>query len=207
MSVAFADFAAVWGFFFLNIMSPGPNVLNTIGTAMGSGRRAGIAAALAVGPGVLLWAVAAVLGIATLLRAGPWAEIAITALAVCLLVWFATRYLRRAFARTETEAKRGLSVRAAALASLGILATNPKAMTSWIIILSLFPAAEAGLADYLVLVAGAALLAMGGHVFYAVVFSTRPAAALYARAAPAINGGVGVFFLIVAAGLVRDLLA
>ena len=40
----------------LNVFIPGPNVLNTIATAMGSGLKAGMACAFACGAGLLLWA-------------------------------------------------------------------------------------------------------------------------------------------------------
>ena len=41
-------------FLMLNVFIPGPNVLNTIATAMGSGLRAGMACAFACGAGLLL---------------------------------------------------------------------------------------------------------------------------------------------------------
>jgi hypothetical protein len=43
------------------------------------------------------------------------------------------------------------------------------------------------------------------HVGYALLFSTRPAAALYARYARFVDGGVGVFFLIVGLRLLAEI--
>jgi threonine/homoserine/homoserine lactone efflux protein len=205
VTIPLDEFIAIWLFFGINILSPGPNVLNTIGTAMGSGRRAGLACALAVGPGVAIWSLATVLGVAALFRVVPWAETLLTAIGAALLIWFATRFFKRARLRVSVDASQGISVRRAFFGSLAILATNPKAMTTWLVILSVFPVERATLSDMAILVIGSALLAVAGHVFYAVVFSTRPAARIYARWAPAVNAGVGVFFLFVAAKLIRDL--
>nr|WP_246413582.1 LysE family translocator [Rubricella aquisinus] len=200
-----AEFIAVWVFFGINILSPGPNVLNTIGTAMGSGRRAGLACAIAVGPGVAIWSLATVLGVAALFRVVPWAETLLTGIGAALLIWFATRFFKRARARVSVDATKGMSARRAFLGSLAILATNPKAMTTWLVILSVFPVDRATPGDMALLVVGSSILAVTGHVFYALMFSTRPAARIYARWAPVVNAGVGVFFLFVAAKLIRDL--
>ncbi len=191
-----ASLLAVWGFFALNVLSPGPNVFNTIGIALGSGRRAALGAAAGVGPGVMLWGAAATLGIATLFRLYPAAQSALTALGGALLLWFASRYLRRAFApATDLRARRGATPAQAFAATLAVLATNPKALTTWLVILALFPVASSGWGVLALLVAGMAAVATLIHVGYALLFSTRAAAALYARAARVIDGGVGLFFL------------
>lgn len=207
VTLPLSEFIAVWAFFAVNILSPGPNVLNTIGTAMGSGRTAGLACALAVGPGVAMWSLATVLGVAALFKLVPVAETVLMLIGAGLLVWFATKFFRRARERTNVTATAGISTRRAFVGSLAILATNPKAMTTWLVILSVFPVEQATAGDMAILVLGSSVLAVAGHVFYAVVFSTRPAARIYAQWAPVVNGGVGVFFLFVAAKLVGDVLA
>ena len=53
--------------FLLSIMSPGPNILAVIGTAMSVGRRPGTALALGVGTGSVCWAVMTVAGLSALL--------------------------------------------------------------------------------------------------------------------------------------------
>ena len=52
MTLPLADFLTVWTFLAVNILSPGPNVLNTISAAMSSGRPAGLGSALGVGVGL-----------------------------------------------------------------------------------------------------------------------------------------------------------
>ena len=113
-----------------------------------------------------------------------------------LLIWFATRYLRRAWTwNLQVGRNKLVTPRQAFLITLGILATNPKALTSWLIIVSIFPAGSAGWAGNAILILGAALLSGLGHTFYALAFSTRHAAQAYARAGRWINAAVGVFFL------------
>jgi threonine/homoserine/homoserine lactone efflux protein len=204
-------FLTVWAILALNIASPGPNVLNTITTAMGSGRAAGLASAAAVGIGIGLWCLGMSLGMAALFRAVPYAQETLTLMAAGLLVWFALRYLRAGFSMAGREPSLrglgGLGPRAAFLRSLAINATNPKALTTWIAILGIFPTAAARPGDIALLTAGACCLSLTIHAAYATAFSTPPAARLYLRAAPAINGAVGVFFLGFAVKLVAPLMA
>jgi threonine/homoserine/homoserine lactone efflux protein len=205
-------FLTVWTILALNIMSPGPNVLNTITTAMGSGRAAGLASAAAVGLGIGIWCLSMSLGMAALFAVVPYAEETLTLMAAGLLVWFATKYLRAGFRGVTGRAVslrgiEGLDLRTSFLRSLAVNATNPKALTTWIAILGIFPTAAAAPGDIALLTAGACVLSVSIHTAYAAVFSTQAAAAIYLRAAPVINLGVGVFFLWFAVKLVAPLLA
>jgi len=171
---------------------------------MGSGRRAGLACAGAVGIGVAIWASGAVLGVAALFALAPWLDPALTLLGAGLLFWFAYRFLRRAMAGPgQMRARAEITPRRAFTTSLGILATNPKALTTWLTVLAIFPVVGATRVDLAVLTLGAILLAMGLHAGYALLFSTRRAASVYLRAAPGIDAAVAMFFTIIAFGLIR----
>lgn len=208
MNAAFpwAELLGVWGVFLVNVLTPGPNVFNTIGISLGSGRSAGLGAAVGVAPGVLLWGVAAVAGMAALFRLHPGVQTAVTLAGAALLLLFGARYLRRARAGHEDDllAARGVSPMRAFAATLAVLATNPKALTTWIVILSLFPTGETPPLARIALVAGMAAIATGVHVGYALAFSTRPAAAFYARNARVMDAGVGLFFLSVGLRLLGE---
>jgi threonine/homoserine/homoserine lactone efflux protein len=212
VTVPLGAFLTVWAILALNIMSPGPNVLNTITTAMGSGRAAGIASAAAVGLGIGIWCLSMSLGVAAVFAVVPFAEEALTVMASGLLIWFASRYLRSGIrgitgGSIALSGVTGLDPRSAFFRSLAVNATNPKALTTWIAILGIFPTAAAGPADIVLLTAGACLLSLSIHSVYAAVFSTRKAAALYLRTAPVINLAVGVFFLSFAVKISVPLLA
>lgn len=200
MSISLQPFLTVWAVLALNVLSPGPNVLNTMTTAMGSGRAAGIASAAGVALGVGLWCLSMTLGMAALFQVVPVARTALTVIAVGLLVWFALRYLGAAWAGFRHRAGRitvqaALNGRASFIRSLAVNASNPKALTTWVVILSLFPVARAGVAEIALLCAGASALAFAIHAGYAVAFSTAPAIRLWNRLAPTISAAVGLFFL------------
>lgn len=127
-------------FFALNVLTPGPNVLNTIGTALGSGRAAAYGCAAACAIGVLGWAAAALLGAGALFAAVPELRDGLTALGALVLIYFAYRYLRRALGRSDAVQRiDGVTPRGAFSQALLVLATNPKALTTWIALLSIFP--------------------------------------------------------------------
>jgi threonine/homoserine/homoserine lactone efflux protein len=205
-------FLTVWTILALNILSPGPNVLNTITTAMGSGRAAGMASAAAVGLGIGIWCLGMALGMTAVFAMVPYAQETLTVMAAGLLIWFATKYLRAGWLgwsgqEVTLRGVAGLRPAQSFARSLTINATNPKALTTWIAILGIFPTAAAGAGDIAILTLGACLLSLTIHAGYAAVFSTRRAADFYLRAAPVINVAVGTFFLLFAVRLTAPLLA
>ncbi|MBZ0128187.1 MAG: LysE family translocator [Rhodobacteraceae bacterium] len=211
MAVDLVSFVTVWSFIGLNVLSPGPNVLNTITISMGSGRGPGLAAAAGVGLGIVIWCLGMSLGVAMLFALFPVAQSLLRLVGAGLLIWFASRYLRsawRGFHRQPAALSGvgGLSRSAAFLRSLMVIALNPKALTTWLFVLTIFPIARAGAADVAVLCAGTVIVAAGIHSGYAVIFSTRRAARAYLKAAPFINAAVGVFFLVVATELALSVL-
>ena len=201
-AIPWAEIVTAWMVFGANVLSPGPNVFNTIAIALGSGRRVALAVVPAVGLGVLGWALALILGAALLFGRHPWLEPALTAAGGTLLVWFASRYLKRAWGwSTELARAPAMTAWQAFSLSLGILATNPKALTTWIVLVSIFPAGSATPTAVVVMAVGAAAIAALGHLGYALAFSTRHAAEAYARAGRWINAGVGLFFALLGVSL------
>ncbi|MCU0907268.1 MAG: LysE family transporter [Rhodobacteraceae bacterium] len=212
MSVAFGQFLSVWALLAVNILSPGPNVINTIATAMGSGRAAGLGSAAGVGLGIAVWCLGMSLGASALFVAWPQAQTLLGVVAIGLLLWFSQRYLAGAGAllrgaRLGVAEPVRMGVGASFRRSLAVNATNPKALTSWLAILGIFPTAQAGASDIALLTLGACTIAVTIHVAYAILFSSPAAARLYARIAWAVMGGAGLFFLCFAANLAWSLVA
>lgn len=209
-------YLAAWGFLVMNVATPGPNVLNTIALAIGSGRRAALGAALGTGLGITVWCLGMVLGVSALLAALPVARVLLTLVAIGLLLWFASRYLSRARAGIAARRNRappapqgraGVTLTGGLLRSVSILLANPKALTTWLTMTAIFPVAQASPADVALLCLGSCIVAGGVHALYALAFSTAPAARAFLHAAPWINLGVGLFFggfaATLAAGLLR----
>lgn len=210
-----ADFLAAWSFLAMNVLTPGPNVLNTIALAMGSGRRAALGAALGTGLAITGWCLGMILGASALIAAFPVARALMTLVAIGLLIWFSSRYLRRSALGFEArrrgtprapDARRGMRARDGMLRAMSIMLMNPKALTTWLTMTAIFPVAHAGPWDVALLCAGACGVATAIHGAYALAFSTPAAARAFLRAAPWIDGGVGLFFAGFAATLALSLL-
>lgn len=86
MTLPLSAFLTVWAFLAVNILSPGPNVINTIASAMGSGRAAGMGSAVGVGLGIGGWCLSMSLGMASLFALWPQAQTALTVVATGLLL-------------------------------------------------------------------------------------------------------------------------
>lgn len=200
MALPLADVLPVWGFLAANIVTPGPNVLTTIALAMGAGRRAGLGSATGVGLGIAGWCLGMTLGAAVLIRLLPGLQTILTLAAILLLGWFAVRYFRAAWRgfrgrrgslpATPETADFATGFRRALLVN----ALNPKALTTWLAILGLFPVAEASLADLLILCAGASALSFAIHAGYVIAFSTPVALRAYLRAGWALQALAGALF-------------
>lgn len=200
MSLPFGAFVTVWLFLAANIASPGPNVLNTIALAMGSGRRAGLGSACGVGLGIGLWCLSMLLGLAAVIAVAPWMAEVLRWAAVGLLLLFAGRYLRAALAGYRArgvavpEARRGAGFATGFRRALAVIAVNPKALTSWLAVMGMFPVADAQAGDMAVLCAGACVLSFSIHGIYMILFSTAPALRFYLRAGWLLQGVAGLLF-------------
>jgi threonine/homoserine/homoserine lactone efflux protein len=80
----------------LAAMSPGPSFITVSRTALGSGRAAGLASALACGLGVLPWAIGAMLGIVIVFKQAPWLYAALKAVGGLYLIYLAVMLWRYA---------------------------------------------------------------------------------------------------------------
>jgi threonine efflux protein len=208
MALPLSDFLPVWGFLAANIVSPGPNVLTTIALSMGSGRAAGMGSASGVGLGIGMWCLGMTVGVSAILGLVPDLQRVLTWAAVGLLVWFAWRYARAALSGYRARAMRlppaseGLGWRDGFRRALLVNAVNPKALTSWLAVLGLFPVARAGAGDIALLCAGACVLSFGIHSGYTLAFSTPAAARAYLRAGWVLQACAGLLFGLFALRLV-----
>src|SRR5215471_9521099 len=114
----------------LGLASPGPNVLAVLGTAMGEGRRAGVALALGIAGGSVLWALMTAAGLSALLASYAAALTAIKIAGGLYLLWLAYKAFRSAATTQDLVARRIANtpptVGALYLRGLAIQMTNPK---------------------------------------------------------------------------------
>lgn len=182
------------GIFSVGFVSIGPNILAIIGTSMERGRRDGMALALGVGTGSVLWATLTVCGLTALISAYAVAVLVLKIFGVAYLLWLAWKAFRSAAspgAAPVAIASRGNNLY---LRGLAIQMTNPKAALQWIAIVGIGLGADAPAWVGGILIASTAVMSIAGHLAYAVTFSTRPVMAFYRRTRRWIEGALGLFF-------------
>ena len=191
----FFDLLPALGFFLLNVFVPGPNVLNTIATATGSGHRAGLACALACGLGIFLWASAALFGAAAFFEKYPLANQSLIVLGGVLLLYFSVRYLRKALnPHSDLVSITDQSFASSFWQAFVVMMTNPKVLTTWLAVISLFPIITMGLSNILGFTLLSSLASFSGHALFAIFFSSKPAARIYLSLYRPVNAVVGVGF-------------
>ena len=194
-------------FFVLNVFIPGPNVLNTIATSMGSGRSAGIACAFATGLGVILTALVALFGAAILFYKIPMIYTGLTVLGSTLLLLFAKRYIQKSLSSSaKLVALSDIDKKTAFQQAFLVLMSNPKMMTTWLAVISLFPVVVGSLNNIITFSLMAGFASFTGHLIFATVFSTRLASRIYMSLYKPINALVGAGFIFYAFKLILSII-
>ena len=182
----------------LGFVSPGPNILAIIGTAMSVSRRAGMALALGTASGTFLWATLTVLGLSALLAAYASALFFIKIAGGFYLLWLAYKAFKSAAAHHDLVATplsggdRTLS--GYYFRGLIIQMTNPKAALAWIAIVSLGLQPGAPIWVGIVIIGVASALSVLFYSLYAIAFSTTAMVRLYSKARRGIQITLGSFF-------------
>ena len=186
-----------FGAFALGMLSPGPNILAVIGTAMTVGRQAGVALALGISAGSFAWAALTAIGLTALIASYASILMVIKIAGGLYLLWLAFKAFRSAASATPELHPVGMSEGGLLrffLRGLTVQMTNPKAALTWIAIMSLGLAQSAPTSTAAIIVIGTTILSVVGHVVYAVAFSTQRVVAVYGRARRWIDGALGIFF-------------
>ncbi len=130
-----------WTAYLIGTASPGPAILAIITTSVSQGRKAGLALAFGVLTGSYTWAMLTASGLSALIRAYDQAIIVLKIAGACYLFWLAYNALRAAMCSDRgaimPAAKVQTSLKRLYLKGLGIHLTNPKAIFSWIMLVSL----------------------------------------------------------------------
>ena len=184
--------------FLVSIMSPGPNILAIMGTSMGVGRPSGLALAMGVATGSMIWATPTALGLTAVIASYAILLTAIKIAGGLFLLWLAYKAFRSAASAHDIDATvsndEGRGLMGYFLKGLTVQMTNPKAALAWIAIVSLGMQAGALLWVAVVIVVGTTVLSVICHVLYALVFSTPPMVRVYAKGRRWVQGTLGVLF-------------
>jgi threonine efflux protein len=192
------DLLMVYAAYVIATGSPGPSNMAIMGVAMHSGRRHGLALAAGVVTGSMFWATLAGTGISVVLAAYAQFVTAIKILGGLYLLYLAWKSARSAMTATPVRpqdvAEGRLNVRSLYLRGLLLHLTNPKAILSWLAIMSLGVKGTDPASTVPAIIGGCAglgVLIFGG---YALVFSTKPMVRLYARARRGIEATLALVF-------------
>lgn len=186
-----------YGAFMLGMFSPGPNILSVIGTSMAVDRQSGKALALGIASGSFVWGLLTLFGLTALLSLYASALTAIKIMGAAYLLWLAFKAFRSA-ARNDEMLVSEVGDEGSPLLyfrrGLLIQMTNPKAALTWVAIMSLGVDAGAPFWVGASIVLGTTAMSVGGHLAYAILFSTSPMVAAYRSARRWIEIALGTFF-------------
>ena len=165
---------------------------------MGVGRSSGLALAMGVATGSMIWATPTALGLTAVIASYAILLTAIKIAGGLFLLWLAYKAFRSAASAHDTDATvsndEGRGLMGYFLKGLTVQMTNPKAALAWIAIVSLGMQAGAPLWVAFVIVVGTTVLSVICHVLYALVFSTPPMVRIYAKGRRWVQGTLGFLF-------------
>ncbi|MFS2127162.1 LysE family translocator [Pseudomonas sp. Pseusp97] len=191
--------ALAFGSYFLAAASPGPSNMAIMATAMRDGRLPALVLACGVMTGSLAWAVLAATGISTLLATYAKALVVIRMLGGLYLLYLAMRAGRCALQATPDVTRADAARTPPRFLSLyrqGALMhiSNPKAIMSWVAIMSLGLREDAPAGTLPAIIGGCAVLGIGIFGGYAILFSTARMIAVYSRLGRWIQGLFAALF-------------
>lgn len=181
--------------YFIATASPGPATVSIMEIAANKGRQPALIFAAGVLLGSLAWAILAVLGVATLLSAHANLLYWFKVIGGIYLFWLSYKSVKRIF---STESKHSINSklvhRKLFLQGLALHLTNPKAIFTWLAIVTLaLPDNITYLMSFTIVLACMALgiLVFGG---YAIIFSTSKAQTVYKNFGKWLDGVAAIIF-------------
>ena len=196
-----SQIALVYGTYLIATASPGPSNMAIMARAMRSGRRPALVLAAGVVTGSLFWAILAATGVSAVLTAYAQALVALKIAGGLYLLWLASRAAKSAMKRGHDAGGVALADEQPRYRSLyrqGVLMHigNPKAILSWVAIMSLGLREQSPAQGPLMVVGGCVFLGILVFGGYAILFSTPAMVALYARLRRGIEGVLSLVFAV-----------
>lgn len=189
----------------LGLVSPGPNILAIVGTSMSVSRRAGVMMACGVSTGSIIWATLAVGGVTALMAAYAPVAFVLKVAGGLYFIWLGVKYVKAGVKKVDsfqlTESKSSSDLQFFGRGLL-IQLTNPKAILSWVAMISIVSNPGAPIWVSIIYILGCSVLAFAGHITWAVLFSTSTAMRGYDRFKRQVNTVLGAIFGFIGASLI-----
>lgn len=171
--------------YFVATASPGPSNMAIMGIAMKNGRGAALALAAGVIGGSMLWALLAACGVLTVLATFAQLLIVLKIAGGLYLLWLAFKAGKSALRNAEVSGTEenpakssfGRLFRQGMLMHVG----NPKAILTWVAIMSVALKPDAAAATLPLIIGGCAAICITVFCGYALLFSTAAMGAFYRR--------------------------
>ena len=163
--------------------SPGPATLAIAGTSMASGRRSGLALAAGVTTGSLTWSIAAAAGLSAVMLANGWAFEALRYAGAAYLLFLAVKSARSALTPGAPALRQMVTptLRSAYRRGLVLHLTNPKAILFFGSLYAVGVPADASAETLALVIAAVGLQSLLLFHGYALLFSSPPLTAGYAK--------------------------
>jgi threonine/homoserine/homoserine lactone efflux protein len=164
--------------------SPGPATLAIAGTSMSSGRRSGLALASGVTTGSFIWSISAAFGLGAMMAANAWMFEVARYVGAAYLMWLAIKAARSAWhgSNLSTKPLPQITPRRAYAKGLALHLTNPKAVLFFGALYAIGIPVGTPPAALITVILAVGIQSLFMFHFYAVLFSSAPMAAAYARA-------------------------
>jgi threonine efflux protein len=178
-------------------VSPGPSNLAIMATAMSAGRKPALALALGVISGSCTWAMLAALGVSALLASFAFALTILKIVGGLYLLYLGWKSARAALSKVDlAQQASGGPVRLGALYRRGLAMhlTNPKAILSWLSIISLGLPPDAPGSVTAAIVVGCVCLGVLVFGGFAILFSAKAMALAYRRVRRWVEGAMAIIF-------------
>ena len=188
------EIGLAFGAFALGMFSPGPNILSVVGTSMAISRKAGVALALGISAGSLLWASMTAIGLTALIAAYASVLTAIKIVGGLYLLFLAWRSARSAMQAEMPPPKASGSGRRLYLRGYLMHLTNPKAILSWTAIIALGLRPETPAVVLYAIILGCLTISLAINQTYAWLFSTASMVAGYRRIRRRAEACLAAFF-------------
>ena len=189
-------FAAAYAILLVAASSPGPAVAMLLGIGLDRGRGPALFATAGIAVGSAVLNVGTLVGVGLILREAAWAMTALRLLGAAYLLWLSWRAFRTAARGTELRAAAVPFRSNARCFAMGMLlqTTNPKAIVFWLAIAAVGATEGGGALVVAAFVAGAFAISFACHAAWAVLLSSAPVRAAYARARRRVETVLGAFF-------------
>ena len=185
-----------WSIILVAVASPGPAVALILGVGASQGRAPALAIVAGIGASSLIWSTGTVLGLAAIFATYADLILAARIAGALFMAYLAYKAFKTAVSPPELKPQTvgQKSLGAFALTGFIMQVSNPKAIFFWLAVAASGGVGNAPWQVVVLFVAGCFVLSVGGHGLYALLLSSSPVRATYAKARRWIEAGLGTLF-------------